>query len=440
MRVLPFQLRIHSFSTTALAMSTTMSSTQQPLRSTIHTTPAAFFDAHNHIHLSKLGGIPPLTQEKMHLHLQDQHMKNKKSMETCNFDDDEMSTSISSHAESILNAFSSDENLVARESYVHIRGIAIMSTQPRDFPIVKQLAKELHIKRLGMDLRDDTGMHVVRCYGVHPWFLKQANADFADFAVANEKCSDLSQNVPAWLSYLKYNLEADPSSHVGEIGLDGARYDIDPLTNEKVLAATIESQIEAFESQMHLAADLKRSVSVHAVHCWGQFMNSMKNIKMTRMKMRKDKISLRKQLEREIFLSENEDEKNLIAERLKDVKGDFLVLPPKIYFHAFGGKPAVVDQLDAICREKSMPSYVTETFYGFAPFVNFRAPKTEHVMQKVGIGRLVLESDLEDFNEVRSDLKAGVEFIARVFAMEEDEVLRQTNANARYFYGFSHDN
>ena len=419
-------------------MSTTMSSSQQPLRSTIDTTPAAFFDAHNHIHLSKLGGIPPLTQEEIHLHVKNQHMKHQKSMETYNFDDGEMRTSISSHAESILNAFSSDGNLVAREPYVHIGGIAIMSTQPRDFPVVKQLAKELHIKRLGMDLQDDTGMNIVRCYGVHPWFLKQANADFA--AVANEKCSDPSQNAPAWLSYLKYNLEADPSSHVGEIGLDGARYDIDPLTNEKVLAATIESQIEAFESQMHLAADLKRSVSVHAVHCWGQFMNSMKNIKMTRMKMRKDKISLRKRLEREMYLSENEDERNLIAERLKDVEDDFLVLPPKIYFHAFGGPKAVVDQLDAICREKSMPSYVTETFYGFAPVVNFRAPKTENVMHKVGIGRLVLESDLEDFNEVRSDLKTGVEFIARVFEIEEDEVLRQTNANARYFYGFSHDN
>jgi len=414
-----------------------MSSSQQPLRSSIDTNPAAFFDAHNHVHLSKLGGIQPLAPEEVHLHLKDQNMKNKKALETYNFDDGEMSASISSHAESILNAFSSDENTVARESYVHIGGIAIMSTQPRDFPVVKQLAKELHIKRLGMDLKDGTGMHVVRCYGVHPWFLKQGNADFA---VAKEKYSDLSQNVPAWLSYLKYNLEADPSSHVGEIGLDGARYDIDPLTNEKVLAATIESQIEAFEAQMHLAADLKRSVSVHAVQCWGQLMNSIKSIKMTRMKMRKDKNILRKQLEREMFLSENEDERNLIAERLKDAEDDFLVLPPKIYFHAFGGKPAVVDQLDAICREKSMPSYVTETFYGFAPVVNFRSPKTENVMHKVGIGRLVLESDLEDFNGVRSDLKTSVEFIARVFEIEEDEVLRRTNANARYIYGFSHDN
>jgi|AntRauTorckE5430_2_1112549.scaffolds.fasta_scaffold08144_1 Tat protein secretion system quality control protein TatD with DNase activity len=430
MRLIPSQVRKHNFTITAMAMSTIMPSQQPPRTSS--STPIAYFDAHNHIHLSMQGGIPPLTTEAMYLMSGDD---NKGPIANTPI---ESENDISSHADSIVHAFSSKKEEVVRDEFsLRIRGMAIMSTQPRDFPIVKQLANALcdwdtnERSATTIDLRNE--MYVVRCYGVHPWFLKRANNDFAN-------CANLSMHHgPAWINYLKYNLESDPTSHVGEIGLDAARYDIDPLTKEKVLAATMESQIEAFESQMHLAADLKRSVSVHAVKCWGPLMNSLNDIKKARMKMRKEHKSLRQRLERERELCESDDERNHIIERLKGIEDDVLILPPIIYFHAFGGKPAVVDQLDAICREKSMTSYVTETFYGFAPVVNFRSPKTESVLQKVGIKRLVLESDLEDYHCVPNDLETSAVFTARVFGMEKDEVIRRTNSNARYIYGLVND-
>ena len=50
-------------------------------------------------------------------------------------------------------------------------------------------------------------------------------------------------NLPTWISYLKDDVEPDPNSHVGEIGLCVAMYNINPMTNEKVLGATIESQM-----------------------------------------------------------------------------------------------------------------------------------------------------------------------------------------------------
>ena len=431
MKLIPLQIRNRKLSITALAMSTTMPS-QQSTHNT-SSIPIAF-DAHNHIHLSMQGGIQPLKPEEMNLISGDSSDKMEEPIDKVVIGSE---VGILSHAESIIKAFSSDEIMIAQKSNFHIGGIAMMSTQPRDFPIVKKLANALST----CDGNDKVGtidphneMHVVRCYGVHPWFLKQANDDFVILKVNN---TDQSRNPPPWLAYLRHNLETDPTSHVGEIGLDGARYDIDPLTREKVLAASMESQIEAFESQMHLAADLKRSVSVHAVRCWGPLMNSLNSIKKKRMKMRKDQNSLRKRLERERQFLERNDETNQSVERINEIEDDMLVLPPIIYFHAFGGKPAVVDQLDAICREKSVASHATETFYGFAPVVNFQSPKTELVMEKVGIERLVLESDLEDYHSVLNDLETSVGFTARVFGMGEDDVLRQTNANARYIYGLT---
>jgi Tat protein secretion system quality control protein TatD with DNase activity len=400
------------------------------------------FDAHNHIHLSKPGGIPPLSEFE----------RNKISPNpiTPQFEDRPCDDEMFALARKILDSFTVDDVVVKKEEpsdgdnvyesnsniaaaikdkemkrpentvyFPKVRGLAIMSTQPRDFPVVEQLRDAMHLISTQQTIADEKKQAhtqyeqiIVPCYGVHPWFLAQANKDFSTIVISDQGLE--SDIPPAWLPYLREKLQSDPHSHLGEIGLDGARYEIDPVTQQKVLVSSMEDQIRAFEAQMHLAADLKKSVSIHAVQCWGAFMDSLRRIKSTRMKLRKEKRSLDK----------NKD-------------NDLLILPPKIYFHAFGGKAAVVDQLDAICKDKSMESLACETFYGFAPVINFRSPKTASVMHRVGIDRLLLETDLEDYQCVREDVRANAEFAARVLNMELNEVLQRTFENACRLYNIS---
>jgi len=437
------------------------------------------FDAHNHIHLSKDGGIPPLSRDEMMMMMVPVLGKTD-GRGSCTTSTAETTildvTDMTLHARNIMNAMknhpspsrptgtATDEqhddtnmNIVDEKDAtsalmkLELGGMALMSTQPRDFPIVRKLSDAMlnDFNSIHDDDDDneegasgsDQAVQVVRCYGVHPWFLRQANEDFAFMhngmsdnesslsSPASASASTPSASIP-WLPYLAHTLQSDPASHVGEIGLDGARYEINPTTNEKVLVSTMESQIEAFEAQMHLAADLRKCVSVHAVQCWGPLMDSLRRIKVVRSLMRKERRALKRQLEVGTSLD--------VLEKYKEVEEDVLILPPKVYFHAFGGKTAVIDQLDAICRDEknsNSSEEMIETFYGFAPVVNFRSPKTASVIQKVGIGRLVLESDLEDYSNVMGDLKANAEFIAEALEMEVDEVLCRTHDNARRLYG-----
>ena len=109
-------------------------------------------------------------------------------------------------------------------------------------------------------------------------------------------------------------------------------------------------------------------------------------------------------------------------------KGD---KPRRMYFHAFGGKAAQINQINAACRGTD------EVFYGFAPCVNFRSPKTADVIRAIGIDSLVLESDRENYMAVREDLEANAQFIADALYMHKDEVVQKTAANARRFYGLA---
>ena len=175
--------------------------------------------------------------------------------------------------------------------------------------------------------------------------------------------------IPSWLPYLHNIITSHPKSHVGEIGLDNARWEqINPTTKE--LVCPMETQIVAFEVQLHLACHLGKAVSIHSVRSWGVLMKSLTNVKTQRQQLKKRM----KQENRNVDIS------------------SFWVLPPHFYFHAFSGNGSIVHQVNSICC-KDTPS---QTYYGFAPVINFKSPKTVDTIQTVGIDRLVLESDLEN--------------------------------------------
>jgi len=224
------------------------------------------------------------------------------------------------------------------------------------------------------------GVRIVPCYGVHPWFLHEL--DDHHWALDND-------HIPTWLAEIETLVKGNPEAILGEIGLDGFHFQ--PDTGD--LTSSMEKQIEAFELQMALAARLHRPVSVHTVQCFGQLMESLSKLK-------------------------------------KSKSG----LPPTIYFHAFGGKLGTVDQLVALCGKGKRKSIL---YFGFAPLCNFRSPKTAEVIRKVGIARLVLETDHEDAALVPESIQVGVALIADALCVTEEEVIERTTENAYNLYGLN---
>jgi Tat protein secretion system quality control protein TatD with DNase activity len=258
-----------------------------------------------------------------------------------------------------------------------VSGMAIMSTHPRDFDRVRQLSKDLPEIR--------PGAQVVPCFGVHPWFLHELTERDWHMDVSSEP--DSNNNLPFWATEIERMVTSTPGAIVGEIGLDGFHFD--PVTEQ--LTSPMEKQVSAFRLQMELAARLDKPVSVHGVQCYGTMMPILSELKKSKTK-----------------------------------------LPPKIYFHAFGGKAGTVDQLTALCGRET-----GRVYFGFAPVVNFRSPRTAEIVRKVGIERLVLETDHEDAACVPESMEACVRFLSETLDMEEQEVIDKTTANAFDLYGLS---
>jgi TatD DNase family protein len=265
-------------------------------------------------------------------------------------------------------------------------GMALMSTHPRDYNAVLQLSIDLPRQVT----TSNCAVEVVACLGVHPWFLHElSDADLAPESLATDSeevgegtNADAASARAAWLVELEALLVLNPRAIVGEIGLDGFHFD--PITKD--LVSPIDSQVEAFRSQLELAALLRRPVSVHCVQAFGSMMQVLSDAKRRKR------------------------------------------LPSKLYFHAFGGKVGTIKQLLSICSH-------CDVYFGFASIVNFRSPKTSEVVKFVGLDRLLLESDHEDAALVGESLREAVSYYARALDVSEEQVVEATTRNAARFYG-----
>ena len=172
------------------------------------------------------------------------------------------------------------------------------------------------VSSIGDELRVDHGINAVKCFGVHPWFVSELEE------------SDSDSGLPQWLLSLEEQLNRCPDAVVGEIGLDGFHFNGE--TGE--LSAPMEKQIEVFRLQMELAAKRAKPVSIHAVQCFGVLMETL----------------------------------SLLKKQKK--------MPPRMYFHAFGGKLGTIDQILALCGRK-----VGQVYFGFSPVVSkYRAILRSH--------------------------------------------------------------
>lgn len=256
---------------------------------------------------------------------------------------------------------------VDTSTFSNLKGMAVMSTHPRDFSGVSR-----EINFLNKKYPDAT---FVPCYGAHPWFLDETTIISTSATKAEPD---------SWVDTLVCLLKENPKAAVGEIGLDNHRY-VPNKPNE--LVSSMETQVSVFEMQMRIAAEYDRPVSVHAVKAWKPLYDSL-------LKLKREKC-----------------------------------LPRRIYFHAFGGKAGVVDQILALLSPE------TDVFFGFAPCVNLRSPKTADVVRRIGIERIVLETDREDASYVWEEVVVGAEFISDALKITVDKVVKICWENSCKLYG-----
>jgi Tat protein secretion system quality control protein TatD with DNase activity len=353
------------------------------------------FDAHNHIHLGPRGLAPLL-----------------ETMPT----------------PSVAQVSGNGVGAQERHPDASFVGAAIMSTHPRDYNNVHSVVCDLRKRNY----------EAVPCYGIHPWFLNDVLTD-------PESTRLLENGEEVWLNELRQRLQQNSDAIVGEIGLDGARWvevedegdDVINVVEEnndskeqsiwyrkRTLACPMNLQKDAFVKQLLLAAELQRPVSIHVVRAWGELFDSLEEVKQT---------IKHKHQQRRINESKYSDDSVRIQQSEK-AKRKELLLPPKMYFHAFSGKVGVISSLLSACGKGNIDPN-SDVFFGFPPIIpNFNAPKTPSVMKEIGLHRLLLETDYEDASCVWDDLIRGVEGIAAALDVDVEDVADQTYENAEYFY------
>lgn len=304
-----------------------------------------------------------------------------------------------------------------------------MSTHPRDYSAIESAVNELR-KR---------SFKAVPCYGVHPWFLNDVLTD-------PEASRVLENGEEVWFNELKQRLQLHPDAIVGEIGLDGARWvDLDggyransavdeneiKHSDEKsiwdrnrTLVCPMNLQKDAFVKQLLLAAEMKRPVSIHVVRAWGELFDSLNEVRQ-KMKETHEVARINNLKQSSVILERNKMKRS----KIKDV-----LLPPKIYFHAFSGKAGILPSLLSACAKGNIDPN-SDVYFGFAPAIpNFYAPKTPSIMKEIGLHRLLLETDLEDSSCAWDDLLLCLYGIASALEVDVQEAADQTFRNAECFY------
>ncbi|MEM9480969.1 MAG: TatD family hydrolase [Verrucomicrobiota bacterium] len=124
------------------------------------------------------------------------------------------------------------EEIFRLYSELGVEKVVTNGTEPADWPSVEKLAKER--------------AQVIPSFGLHPW--------------------DVNEVEEGWEELLVEFLDRHPSAGVGECGMDSWVRDHD-----------LDRQEVAFRSQIRLAAEGNRPLSVHGLKCWGRLLDVMKS-------------------------------------------------------------------------------------------------------------------------------------------------------------------
>ena len=130
----------------------------------------------------------------------------------------------------------------------------VNGTEESDWPFVSQLSS-----------LNSQPFRIIPSYGLHPW--------------------DVGNRSPAWLDSLRSYLVAEPTAAVGEIGLDRwmldrARPDDPRLAGLR--RAPLEEQLSVFTTQLALASELARPVTIHCIDAFGLLLETLQSLHAAR--------------------------------------------------------------------------------------------------------------------------------------------------------------
>lgn len=304
------------------------------------------------------------------------------------------------------------------------QALNVMATRLQDQHLVAEVAEEYGLKSKPSAENQNLDGHVISCFGWHPWFSYQMydDTDGDDFKGDEEKKikhyrsaltpspDDMEyikslpepQSLKEYLQQTKEWLEKFPLSLIGEIGIDKSFRIPEQWTPEtetmRDRSATpggregrrltpyrvsMEHQKKVLVSQLKLAAELGRPVSVHGVGAHGFLFDTLEST----WKGHEKKITSKR---KEKLIK---DIKNFPDDELEDCDKsthNFLPFPPRICLHSYSGPPNTLKQY-------FHPSVPTDIYLSFSSTINMAtaaSAKVVEVIKQVPADRLLVESDL----------------------------------------------
>ncbi|KAF2075243.1 hypothetical protein CYY_003461 [Polysphondylium violaceum] len=290
----------------------------------------------------------------------------------------------------------------------------LMGTTVADWDRVDSLANAFE--------QQQRGDHVLRCFGIHPWFvyqyhppkellglpittslvqvkpkegegqLKEAEGE-GEEEEESGKCSCTSNDNTTssnsnsneiykidntWEEKMKALLEKYPEAMVGEIG-------VDKVTKVK---ATGKNEQEAqwlfLSKQIAMAKQYDRLVSLHCVQLHGKLLD--------------------------FFMALPIDQ-----------------FPKRIALHTFGGKPSTVSQFSKMKDTKG------DRFYFGISFINLTSSRIEKLIQAIPDDRLLLESDQNTPLEAEQSLFRVIQTVSKSKNWSIEATIQKTKLNALRF-------
>ena len=352
-------------------------------------------------------------------------------------------------------------------SSMKTRVLTIMATRAQDQDLVADFATKLATSRESLHKQDEQGQ-VIPAFGWHPWFSHQIYDDLpASPGQIKEQPSkeahyqkvispppddetfvmSLPQPRPlsALLTQLRNHLEHYPLSLVGEIGLDRAfripgteslqaNFQPDPTLTPggrqgRLLSqyrVDMDHQRKILTSQLHLAGQLQRAVSVHGVAAHGVVYDTIRD---TWRGHERTVLSKRAKKRRGSIDAAHAHEDEGLDDGEKTRQHFSLPFPPRVCLHSYSGPPETAKQY----LHTSVPALV---FFSFSHLVNFSnaSNKAVDVIKTIPDDRILVESDLHVAGDQMDELmEAIIRRICQIKGWSLADGVKQLASNWRQY-------
>lgn len=347
------------------------------------------------------------------------------------------------------------------------RALTIMATRSQDQSIVADFANRLGQSLQSVDSPEKIQGHLVPCFGWHPWFSHQLYDDSSNVKEQENDPSSKDEHYKKVLSPLpededfinslpeprplsalidqtRNRLRQYPFALVGEIGLDRAfrlpglemldnGYEKDPALTPggregrrlSPYRVDMDHQRRVLTSQLNLAGEMGRAVSVHGVAAHGIIFETLQDSWRGHEKVFMSK----RERKRKPGVDSTHDDEDTPGKEITD-KLEPKPFPPRICLHSYSG-PA--DTL----RHYLHPAIPAVIFFSFSRLVNFSSPtsnKAVDVIKAVPDDRILAESDLHAAGERMDDLMEDIiRTICQIKGWSLEKGVQQLAANWKHY-------